>query len=95
VLREVGALKVVAVEGDRRDRFEPDLELRKVVAHFLEQRLERQLNAGRSKLQTLAKRLPGDKGEGKVLKARMKSLQTWHDQARAVLPLVRTFLKLA
>src|SRR5689334_14126981 len=36
VLREVGALKEVSVAADRAELFEPDLELRKLVARFLE-----------------------------------------------------------
>lgn len=106
VLREVGALKVLKARGqisedgrsvanDRRgDCYEPDLELRKLVAHFIEQRLDRQLDSGRGALQAIGKQVPGTAEGAKVLKTRLKALQTWHDKAHAVLPLVRTFLKL-
>lgn len=100
VLREVGALKVSDVlpaspAPRPREYFEPDLELRKLVSHFIEQRLDRQLDSGRSALRTIAQRVPGGTESAKVLRARLQSLQTWHDRARAVLPLVRGFLKLA
>lgn len=107
VLREVGALKVaegprLSVNGSEllgrsarpRERYEPDLELRKLITRFLEQRLDRQLHSGRSALQAIQKQIPGNSAGTKVLKARLKALQTWHDQARAVLPIVKTFLNL-
>ncbi len=35
-----------------------------------------------------------DNGEYDVLRQRLKQLQTWHDKARAVVPLAKTFLQL-
>jgi HTH-type transcriptional regulator, glycine betaine synthesis regulator len=95
ILREVGALK--AVNGpDRRDRFEPDLELRKLVTHYLGERLEKQLDAGRGSLQAVGKALPrGRNGSARVLRERLKVLQNWHDKTRAILPLVKTFLNVS
>ena len=95
VLREVGAIKVVTSDVDRREYFTPDLALRKLVARYLEQRVASQLSSGRSRLKSVAKAVPaGKNGSGKVLRDRLKALQTWHDKAHAVLPLIRTFLKL-
>ena len=63
VLREMGALRVVPVdtaepspappETRRREFFAPDLELRKLVSHWIEQRLEKQLKAGKGRLQAM------------------------------------------
>lgn len=103
LLRQVGALTVVnampasalpGVDLRRRDYYEPALGLRKVVAHFIDQRLDPQLKGGLSQLQALAKRVPKSGASSKVLKARMKALQTWHGQARAVLPVVKTLLRI-
>ncbi len=79
-----------------REYFEPDMELRKVIAHFIENRLQKQLSSGRTRLQAIAKAVPppGPKGASKILKARLHALQTWHSKARAVMPIIRTFLKL-
>src|ERR1035441_7808235 len=46
VLQEVGALKTVAVDDDRREFFVPDLELRKLILRWLNQRLKTQLDDG-------------------------------------------------
>jgi DNA-binding transcriptional regulator GbsR (MarR family) len=96
VLREVGALKAVSGPLDRRELFTPDLELRKLAIHWIEQRLHKQLNSGRTRLQGIAKAVPSGRGaSAKVLRDRLKTLQAWHDKTRALLPLMKTFLKLA
>jgi DNA-binding transcriptional regulator GbsR (MarR family) len=94
VLREVGAVKEVSTPADRAELFTPDLELRKLVARFLEQRLEKQLAEGSLKLAALSKAVPGTNGEAAELKKRLKSLTAWNSKARALLPVARTFLKL-
>ncbi|MBI2814370.1 MAG: transcriptional regulator [Opitutae bacterium] len=95
VLREVGAVKEVSAAADRAELFEPDLEMRKMVQRFLENRLARQLEQGGTRLGQLAKTLPqGRNGDAAVLRARVKQLQNWNTKARALLPVVRTFLKL-
>ena len=112
VLREVGALKVVAApalnlapenlttRGTRsREHFAPDLELRKLAARFVEQRLEKQLKAGKDRLQTMKAAMPSGPStpakDLKELKARLKYLESWHDKGKALVPILKTFLKLA
>ena len=95
VLREVGALKVVRTELDSRQYVTPDLELRKLIHHWITERLQRQLSAGQTRLQSIAKAVPGGRAPAsKELHDRIKALQGWHDKASAVLPFVRTALKL-
>jgi DNA-binding transcriptional regulator GbsR (MarR family) len=94
VLREVGAVKEVSAAADKAELFEPDIEMRKLVGRFLENRLQKQLNSGGSRLAALAKSIPGKNGEAAELKRRLKSLQDWHSKAKALLPLAKTFLKL-
>lgn len=95
VLREVGALKLVKTQ-ERRDYFAPDLELRKVVTRFVEERLEKHLKTGKGRLQVMRACVPDiETNMAKEMKARLHYLQTWHDKSRAIVPLVKTFLKLA
>lgn len=96
VLRDMGALKSVGKPDDRREAFEPDLRLRKLIDHWLDTRLQRQLNVGQGLLRQLNDLVPGVRpAQAKELRNRIKALQTWHDKTRAVLPVVRTFLKLS
>ena len=95
ILQNVNALKVVTSPHTKREMFEPDLELRKLIAHYLEERVEKQLNSGRGRLQAIAGAIPeGSHDSSKILRARLKSLQAWHDKSRRVLPMIKTLLKL-
>ena len=96
VLREMGAIKEVSAPADRSELFTPDLEMRRLIQRFLEQRLEKQLAAGKSRLGDLQRALPNlEKSHAETLRSRLKQLQSWHEKARALLPIARTFLKLA
>jgi len=107
VLREVGALRAAGSqpgagstepEAEATSRgilYEPDLELRKLIGRFIENRVEKQLGAGSSKLTALHKAVPGSPAEAAELKRRLKSLSDWHSKARSVLPIVRGLLKVA
>jgi len=103
VLREMGALRVVPVEATetgvaspetrRREFFTPDLELRKLASRWIEQRLEKQLQAGKGRLQAMKEAVPAD-ASARERKARLKYLESWHRQSRALVPVIKTFLKL-
>ena len=96
VLREMGAIKEVSAPADRSELFTPDLEMRRLIQRFLEQRLEKQLAAGKSRLGALQRALPDlEKSHAETLGSRLQQLQSWHEKARALLPIARTFLKLA
>lgn len=93
ILKEIGALKVVTTETDKREFFTPDLELRKLVAHYLEQRLEKQLNSGGSALRDIETGIPAGNGGDKILQVRLKQLQNWHEKINGLLPLAKAFLQ--
>ena len=94
VLREAGALKVVMMPNDRREFLMPDLELRKLILRWLDQRLQTQLDAGRRRLSALGRTVPGTRKEAEILRGRLSQLSNWHDKARTLLPVAKTFLKL-
>jgi hypothetical protein len=134
VLREIGALRIseayvpgpfasdplsLVHRSRPRERYVPDLELRKLATHFIEQRLEKQLKAGKQRLKAIKRLVPTsdigrqgtDAGQqtnssadmatshfvsaGDALKCRLKHLQSWHDKSRALVPIMKTFLKLS
>ena len=69
---------------------------RRLIQRFLEQRLEKQLDAGKSRLGALQRALPIlEKSHAETLRSRLEQLQSWHEKARGLLPIARTFLKLA
>lgn len=94
-LREIGAIKEISTAADRAELFVPDTEMRKLIAHFLETRVDQQLGAAKPRLNSMQEALGAySKGEQKILKERLQKLQRWHERTRALLPLIRTFLKL-
>jgi len=95
VLREMGAIKEVSTSAERMERFTPDMEMRRLIQRFLEQRLQRQLDTGKTRLTALQRHLPDlAKADAETLRSRLKQLQQWHDKARSVLPVARALLKL-
>jgi HTH-type transcriptional regulator, glycine betaine synthesis regulator len=85
----------IARDARRKEYFTPDLELRKLAERWIEQRLDRQLKAGRARLRTMKETVPPDRnGSAKELRSRLKSLETWHNQSRALVPVIKTFLKI-
>ena len=95
VLRELGALKEVSGESDRSELFEPDLEFRKLAIRFLENRLERQLLAGKTRLEELQRSIPRPKTVAAAkLRERLKHLEGSHAKARALVPMAKALLKL-
>ena len=95
-LRTVGAIKPVVLAGDRREFFEPVVELRQLVAGFLRERLNPQIEIWGARAKALK---PADfvletlseKGRG-TLANRLEKLKTWQKRAGTVLPMVSKLL---
>ena len=84
-----------AGEGRSRDRFEPDIEMRRLIQRFIEQRLETQLGRGKTRLSSLQAMAGIYKDqERKIIENRLFKLRRWHNRTRAMMPLIKTFLKL-
>lgn len=95
LLREIGAIKEVSSAADRAELFEPDLELRRMVRRFLEQRVQKQIEAGEQRLAHLARSVPGGRSAGAdLLRDRLRHLQGSHQRARKLLPIIQGFLRI-
>ena len=95
-LTGLGAIIEVSVRGERVTRYAPDVELRKLLIHYLERRVEAQLDAGQVHLKAMKANLPKGLGsKSKILKARVESLSGWHHKSRALMPLLKGALKLS
>ena len=96
LLREMGAIKEVSTPADKAELFTPDMEMRRLIQRFLEQRLQKQLDDGKTRLTAIQRALPAlEAAETETLRTRLKQLQQWHDKARSILPVARTLLKLS
>lgn len=96
VLKEMGAIKAVERPNDRREFFEPDLELRQMIQRFIDQKVQRQLELGSQKLTLLRDKLPKhNPRNAKILKIRVSQLESWHAKTRSLMPVIKTFLALS
>lgn len=81
------------VSAARRDFYVPNLEARKLVAAWIDQRLQKQLDAGETRLAAISASAPA--AQHPSLRERVDQLNNWHEKASALLPLVKTFLNVS
>jgi HTH-type transcriptional regulator, glycine betaine synthesis regulator len=95
-LRTIGAIKPVIVSGDRREFFEPVVELRQLVGGFLRERLNPEIETWVARTRDLSiTDFPADAlsaGERDTLEGRIDKLKTWQKRAGSVLPMIGKLL---
>jgi len=88
-LRNVGAVKMVYLPGDRRILYEAVAELRNLAKRMLQDQVMPQLEGGRHRLEYISevlKKMPTQ--ERARFSARVTMLQSWEKKTRKFLPLV-------
>jgi DNA-binding transcriptional regulator GbsR (MarR family) len=89
LLRTLGAVHATYVPGDRRDHFLAETGLRKITTGFLREKVVPDLMVHEEQLERLTSLLDDlPSGNRSHIEARIKLLQSWRRQARAVLPIV-------
>jgi hypothetical protein len=109
VLRNVGAIRPAGeielaaglwplASGNgapRRDHYIPNMELRRLVARLLKERIEPQLAGSGRRLTQLVESVPfADPAAAELVRGRLKHLQTWQRKARKLVPFAKTLLAL-
>jgi HTH-type transcriptional regulator, glycine betaine synthesis regulator len=92
-LRNIGAVRIVYVAGDRRAHYEAVAELRNLATRFLRDQIVPHLDNGQARLDRIAgmvKQLPSEE-RGRV-NGRVRMLQSWERNGRRFLPLVAKML---
>jgi DNA-binding transcriptional regulator GbsR (MarR family) len=88
-LRNLGAVRMIYVAGDRRVHYEAVAELRNLVTRFLRDQIVPHLESGQSRLGRIAsmvRQLPAD--ERARVNGRITMLQSWGKRGKRFLPLV-------
>lgn len=93
-LRTWGAIKSVVVVGDRREFFEPVVELRQLVGGFIRERIQPEIDLWKERANALNEEdfATSNDDQRKVMGARLSKLQTWPGRAGTVLPVVARLL---
>ena len=92
-LRNLGAVKPVYVAGDRRDHYEAQTELKKLVAGFVKGELEPHLDSGSERLEVLSERVAGDESENAdFYRTRVDKLRIWQARGSEMMKLAEELL---
>ena len=92
-LRNIGAVKMVYVAGDRRVHYEAVAELRNLTTRFLREQIVPHLDSGQARLERIAgmlKQLPAD--QRARVNGRVTMLQSWGKRGKRFLPMVMKIL---
>lgn len=97
LLRDLGAVKVTNVEGDRRDFYYADFDVSRIITHFLDEKLQPRLDHAEDRLEKMLSLSIVDEVVGanrELATARIKALQKWQNRGNRLLPFVRRFFRL-
>ena len=85
----------IAPVAPGRDHYVPDMELRRLVARLLKERIEPQLAGSSRRLAGLVESVPyADPAAAELVRGRLKHLQVWQRKARKLVPFAKTLLAL-
>ena len=89
-LRAFGAVRTVYINGERRDHFVAEDELRKLARGFLKEQVQPHLDSGEERLNRIHDQLKEKDGEEEsaYLAGRVKRLDQWRARARRLLPVM-------
>ena len=93
-LREIGAIRAKNRSEDRRESFEPELELRKLLLSYLNGRIQPQIDSNLARIERLdglVKELPSP-SRRKILEQRLSKLAKWRKRAAGLIPWISRFL---
>jgi HTH-type transcriptional regulator, glycine betaine synthesis regulator len=92
-LRNLGAVRMVYVAGDRRAHYEAVAELRNLATRFLREQIVPHLDNGQARLDRIAAMVKQLSSEDRVrVNGRIKMLQSWERNGRRFLPMLAKIL---
>ncbi len=95
ILRSFGAVNTVYVPGDRKDFFEAESALRRIVSGFVDEQVRPHLENGKDRMsrinQLIAAEEDADRKE--FFETRISRLQGWQKRANSLLPFALNFIK--
>jgi len=87
-LRNIGAIRTVYRSGVRRDYFEAECQLRKLVSGFLRDQVNPHLENGKDRLDNMLAIIEDvDEEQREFLRERVEQLGKWRQRADRIMPL--------
>ena len=94
VLRQLGAVKLHYVPGSRRDHYEPELSMKRLVRGFIKDQFEPHLSSGSQRLDAIDALIDSEADEAVQRHAmnRLNTLRTWQQRTRKLVPIAMAVL---
>lgn len=98
LLRSLGAVTACNVAGDRREHYEADLNVTRIVRHFFDNRLLPRLKHGEERLESMLRlaEAGGKGGEDDELEQRfnrIRALQKWQSRGSSLIPFIMRWFR--
>jgi len=90
VLRSLGAVNLVPVDGSRKDHFTAEISLRRLAGGYLRDRIEPYLRGGETRIESLRKVRDSHASHNDFQEKRINQLLSWHRFFSKVLPVFKT-----
>lgn len=93
-LRQLGAIKLHYVPGSRKDHFEPELSMERLVRGFIKDQFSPHLESSAERLDAIEAQLTDepDAARREHARKRLSTLRTWRRRAEKLLPLILAVL---
>lgn len=94
VLRQLGAVKLHYVPGSRRDHYQPELSMKRLVRGFVKDQFEPHLESGTQRLESIEFLIQEEANESLREHAleRLKTMRSWQSRTRKLMPIVMAVL---
>ena len=94
VLRQLGAVKLHYVPGSRRDHYQPELSMKRLVRGFIKDQFEPHLLSGSQRLDNIDALIEdeGDEDSRAHARNRLGTLRSWQQRTRKLMPIVMAVL---
>ena len=94
VLRQLGAVKLHYVPGSRRDHYQPELSMKRLVRGFIKDQFEPHLLSGSKRLDNIETLIQeaGDEASHAHALSRLGTLRSWQQRTSKVKPIVMAVL---
>ena len=92
-LKSLGAVQTSTIAGDRRDFFNAEVRLKRLLAGILQNQIQPMLDQGEDRLQRIQSLAATDpSSHNETIQERLEKLQTWRDKSAKFLPWIVKFM---
>lgn len=97
LLKTLGAVTPHQIPGDRREHYQADLNVSRIVSHFFENRLKDRLENGEARLESMLRLAQAAESAEPVeetnILVRIQALQKWQKRGRNIIPKIAKWLR--